>query len=339
MQQFIAQGTLQSGDSQDLTKWSNWTSLDPLIASIDPASGLATAGSNPGSATISASYSGVTGTAMLISSPVSSIVVNPASASIAKGTTQQFTALGTLVNSAEQDLTPWATWLSSDTTVAMFSTAGTKGLVTSVNTGTTVITATYSVISTSATLTVTPATLTSLRTTPVSTAIPLGKTQQFVATGTFSDTSTQDLTPLVDWRSSDPTVASISPLGLATSLAIGTTDITASGLGITSNTATLKINLAALESIIVAPISWNVVRSSNPSLTRQFYATGEFSDGSLQDITTSVTWASSNIDIVTISNISGSQGLATVISNGTTTITASFPNVPVKNVVTVTVQN
>ncbi len=341
MQQFTALGTLQSGDSQNLTAWANWSSSDTSIAFINPAPGLATAApGGSGSAIISAVYAGITGTANLISSPVISIVVSPASASIAKGTTQQFTASGTLVNSAEQDLTTWATWLSSDTSVATFNTAGTKGLLTSVNTGTTVIIATYnSVISTSATLTVTQATLDSLSITPANTAIPLGKTQQFVAAGTFSDKSTQDLTAFVDWLSSAPTVASISSSGLATSLTIGTTNITASSFGKVSNIATLKVNPATLESIMVAPVSWSVVRSSNPALTRQFFATGEFTDGSLQDLTTSVTWASLNSDSVTISNIVGSQGLATVISNGTTTITATLPGVPTKNAATVTVQN
>lgn len=323
VQQFAALGTLESGNSQDLTKWANWTSSDTTIASIDPVSGLATAGTISGSAIISAFYTGVTGTADLISSPVISIMVTPASASIANGTMQQFTASGTLANNTAQNLTSSATWSSSDTGVATVSnTVGKKGLVTSQNIGTTNITATYnSVNSPSATLSVTPAILTSLSVTPVNTAIPLGKTKQFNATGTFSDNSTQDLTSFVDWHSSAPAVASISASGLATSVSTGSTNITASISGKTSNIATLLVNPAALVSIIVAPISANITIQQ----TKQFYATGVHTDGSLNDLTTSVTWASSNKEIATIDN----KGLATALSStGTTTITASFPGVP-----------
>jgi hypothetical protein len=342
-QQFTARGTLESGYSQDLTNWVIWTSSDSNIASMGTTSGLATAGDVSGSAIIKAIYTGVSGTANLISSPVISIMVSPASASIAKGTTQQFTASGTLANNATQDLTSSATWLSSNTGIAKVSnTVGTKGLVTSQETGTAFITATYNLVSSpSATLSVTPAIITLLSITPVTTAIPLGKTQQYIAMGTFSDSSTQDLTSSVSWLSTVPSVASISQSGLAKPLATGTTKISATSFDktMTSNTATLSVNPAVLESILVTPVSWEVFLSTTPLLTKQFSATGELTDGSLQDLTTSVTWSSLNSNIVTISNLEGSQGLATVQSLGTTTITASFPGVSVRNAATVTVQN
>ena len=50
---------------------------------------------------------------------------------------------------------------------------------------------------------------------------------------------------------------------------------------------------------------------------------GTFSDGSKQDITSSVTWSSTNPSVATISNTSGSNGLATSAGNGSTTIGAS----------------
>lgn len=75
----------------------------------------------------------------------------------------------------------------------------------------------------------------------------------------------------------------------------------------------------ALSSIAVTP--------ANPSVTagtsQQFGATGTFSDGSTQDVTTAVTWASSNSAVATISNTSGSNGLAATSSAGSTTIKAT----------------
>jgi hypothetical protein len=65
----------------------------------------------------------------------------------------------------------------------------------------------------------------------------------------------------------------------------------------------------------------------SPGSTQQFMAMGSFSDGTTQDVTTQVTWASANSAIATISNAPGSQGLATGVSVGTTTITATLGGV------------
>lgn len=43
-------------------------------------------------------------------------------------------------------------------------------------------------------------------------------TQQFTATGKYSDNSTQDLTSTVTWSSSDNTIATISATGLASAV-------------------------------------------------------------------------------------------------------------------------
>jgi uncharacterized repeat protein (TIGR03803 family) len=55
----------------------------------------------------------------------------------------------------------------------------------------------------------------------------------------------------------------------------------------------------------------------------QFHAVGSYSDGSTSDMTAAVTWNSTTASVATISNASGSQGLATNLANGSTTITAS----------------
>jgi hypothetical protein len=49
-----------------------------------------------------------------------------------------------------------------------------------------------------------------------------------------------------------------------------------------------------------------------------------FADGSQQDLTGAVTWTSSTSSIATISNASGSLGLATALGAGTATISAVF---------------
>jgi len=152
-------------------------------------------------------------------------------------------------------------------------------------------------------------TLLSITVSPSNPDIVLGSTQQFTATGTFSDNTTQDITTSVTWSSSDVSIATISNApgsqGLATSLASGSTLITATSGNISaSTTLTIKAELVSIE---VTP-TYPVVTFG---ATIQFTATGTFSDKTTQDITTSVTWSSSDTSIATISNAAGSQGVAT----------------------------
>lgn len=76
---------------------------------------------------------------------------------------------------------------------------------------------------------------------------------------------------------------------------------------------------ATLSSITVTPLTQSIPAGS----TLQFTATGHYSDGSTQDITTTVTWSSSDTSIATISNVAGTNGLATGVARGSATIEAT----------------
>jgi uncharacterized protein YjdB len=257
-----------------------------------------------------------------------SIEVTPANPSIALGTDQQFRATGVFSDNSTQDLTEAVTWSSSDASVASVSdTEGSKGLASSHAVGTTTITATSGDVTKSTVLTVTSAVLLSIEVTPANPSIALGTDQQFKATGVFSDNSTQDLTKSATWSSSDTSVAYVSNIegseGLATSFMAGTTTITAAYGGLQKST-TLTVKPASLVSITVTPEN-PLVRFGT---TIQFTATGHYADNSMQDITTLVTWSSSDTSVATISNAEGSKGLATTDHlKGTTIITATYSNV------------
>src|SRR5262245_41212124 len=72
-----------------------------------------------------------------------------------------------------------------------------------------------------------PVTLQSIAVTPANPSIAKGATQQFTATGTFSDNSKQDLTNQVTWASATTSVATITSSGLATGVGTGTSTISA----------------------------------------------------------------------------------------------------------------
>jgi NADH:ubiquinone oxidoreductase subunit K len=71
-------------------------------------------------------------------------------------------------------------------------------------------------------------------------------TQQFTATGTFSNGAKGDITSQVIWASSDTAVATISASGLATGVISGdvsaTTNIAATWEGVTSSVVVLTVD-------------------------------------------------------------------------------------------------
>jgi len=100
-----------------------------------------------------------------------------------------------------------------------------------------------------------PSSLTSLTVSPLNPSIPVGGTQAFMATGTFSGSITLDVTKLVSWSSSSTTIASISNTspnqGVATGKATGTATIMAALNGL-SNSTTLSVGGAK----IAPTITW-----------------------------------------------------------------------------------
>lgn len=182
-----------------------------------------------------------------------------------------------------------------------------------------------SMTSSQAVLTVNAAgvTLKSIAVTPASPSIVAGNTQQFTATGTYSDNSTKNITTSVTWKSSNTAFATIgAATGLATGVAAGTTQITATQGSIVSPNDPLTVTapVVTLRSIAVTPVSPSISIGN----TLQFTATGTYSDNSTKNITTSVTWASSNPLFATIV---AATGLATGVAAGTTEITAALGSV------------
>ena len=173
----------------------------------------------------------------------------------------------------------------------------------------------------------TPSGLVSIAITPASTVLVAGQTQQFIATGTFSDASTQTLQSVI-WNSSNPSVAVVSNYpgntGIVTAASAGSATLTAAAGNVIGSTS---VSVGALVSLSIQP--------SNPYVgvesTIQFTATGTFSDGSTNNLTNSVTWSSSNAAVVSILNGGVAEGLAT----GSATITASISGTSATTSVTV----
>ena len=166
------------------------------------------------------------------------------------------------------------------------------------------------------------ATLVSISVTPYSPAnLAVGSTQRFVATGIYSDGTTPTITSQVTWTSSNSSIAGIAT-GLATGVAVGSTSITASESGITSPSVTLTVITSAsgLSSIAVTP-AFPADLGVGASLP--LVALGTYADGTTADITSKVTWVSSNTAVAAVF----ANGAVSGEGSGTANITAALSGV------------
>ena len=96
-----------------------------------------------------------------------------------------------------------------------------------------------------------PPSLTSVSVTPANPTILNGTSQQFTATGKYSDGSTQNLTASVVWSSLDENVATITAGGLVTAMGSGTSTIEAASNSISgSTTLTATSSLSAVPEVV-----------------------------------------------------------------------------------------
>ena len=327
-EQMKATGTYSDGTTKDLTSSAAWSSSNSAVGSVS-ASGVLSAKAS-GACSVVATISGVSGSFGLTIAPsLVSIAITPSTASIAPQTTQQFIATGTYSDGSKQNLTGSVNWTSSSTAVATISnSAPTQGLVLGLAAGATTITVTSGSLSAAASVSVSSASATSISISPVNFTMPLGLAQQFTATASFSDGTTQNVTDVVAWDSSQTGIASISTSGLATARNLGTTSISAVFQSLTSSTS-LTVNASNLTSLSIQPANAVIAQGTNI----QFKAIGTFNDGSTRGVTYQSAWSSSDISVLAIG---ASNGLGFGVAPGTVTVTATLGSATASVTLTVT---
>lgn len=162
-------------------------------------------------------------------------------------------------------------------------------------------------------------TLVSIQIEPPTASKPAGLRQQYTALGTYNYGPNKDITAAVSWSSSNTATATVDAAGLAAALAAGTSQITAQLSGLSSNTATLTVIPAQLVSIEITPATATV----GEGLTQQYTAMGTYTAGPPQDLTGTAAWNSSDTAKASIN----AAGLATVLSTGSTNITAQLSGI------------
>ncbi|MHB8124017.1 MAG: Ig-like domain-containing protein, partial [Desulfitobacteriaceae bacterium] len=305
-QQFSAQLVYADRPSTDITNTATWLSSNTGVATIDTVIKGNVTGVGGGTSTITVTdpATNVCGTVTLTVLPTMSIT--PVTASISPGGYQQFSAQLVYADRPSTDITNTATWVSSNIGVA---TINSSGLATGVGGGTSTITVTDMVTGVSATtnLTVLP----NIIVTPASATISQGAEQQFSAQLAYADGTKTDITNAA-WVSSDPRVATIDASGKASGVGGGASTITVTDPATMISTS---VTLTVQPTLSITPDSATIHLLSTQQYSTYLY----YADGHSEPITGSrVTWTSSNSNIVSID----SNGLATGLAAGTSTVTA-----------------
>ena len=285
----------------------SWTSTNPTVAPVN-ASGVATA-ATLGFASIIAMSEGRADTSLVtvVSVPVATVTVTPATATIAVGGTGAFSA--TPRDSAGNVLTGRVvTW--SSTAPAVASVNG-SGVATGVSAGSASIIATSEGHADTAALTVIVVPVASVAVTPATATIAVAGTRAFTAT--LRDSAGGILTGrVVTWSSTAPAVASVNGSGVATGVAVGSTSIIATSEG-RADTAALSVIVVPVASVTVTPATATIVIAG----TRAFTATLRDSAGGVLTGRV-VIWTSTAPAIATVDG----SGLATGVAAGAASIIA-----------------
>lgn len=176
-----------------------------------------------------------------VDAKLTSVAINPATASVEISKTVQLTAVGGYDDGTSKKLTS-VSWTSSDSSVASVSTSG---LLQGVGAGTATITASYLDKTGTTTVMTTLRGVESIVVAPSSASIRAGETQAFNATAILNDGTSVDATDAVTWNSSNQDVAKIGSNGKAIGNSVSstqTTNITATSGDIVSNRVTLTVS-------------------------------------------------------------------------------------------------
>jgi uncharacterized protein YjdB/alpha-tubulin suppressor-like RCC1 family protein len=293
-----------------------WTSSNPAVASVSAAGVITAAGA--GTSTVTATSEGKSAnTSVQVTAPilVSSVVVSEAAVALLPGATRQLTA--TSLDASGGSLNRQIAWSSSNPAVAMVNGSG---LVTANAIGTASITAVSEGRSATVAVTVeaAPVPVASVAIVPASLSLAPGQSRQYTA-------SAQDSTGAVlagravTWTSSSPAVATVTPGGLVTALAAGTSNITATSEG-KSATSVLTVANAVqpVATVTITPGSAGLLPGQTIALT----ATPRDAAGG-QLTGRAVTWTSSAAAVATVT----SNGVVTGIAAGSARITANIEGV------------
>ncbi|MBL8953695.1 MAG: Ig-like domain-containing protein, partial [Myxococcaceae bacterium] len=212
-----------------------------------------------------------------------SLAITPATVTLGVPDTQQLTATGTYSDGSTRDVTPAATWSTSAMATATVTPAG---LVTAAADGMATLTAALDGKTATAVVTVSGPAVSKVEVTPAMISLGVGQAVPFVATATFADMTTRNVSAESTWSSSAMATATVSPAGTVTAVAPGMSTIEATFRGKKGSVMTTVSTKTVTKLVIFPP---HLVTANGQS--RQLEATATYSDGSTAPVTNAVTWS------------------------------------------------
>jgi uncharacterized protein YjdB len=253
-----------------------------------------------------------TATVNVLATPVATISISLASSTIAVG--QTTTATVTLLDASGAPLTgKTIAYQSSNSALA---TVNSNGVVTGVANGSVTISAISDGKIASAPLTIASLTASTIAISPTAPTAAVGQSAQLTAVVRDASGNILSNRP-VTWSSSDVSIATISPTGLVTTIAVGSTTITAIA-DQARTTATFTVTSVPVATVVASPSPLSLPAGGTATLT----ATALSSTGTTLTNRT-VTWSSLNPTVATVSN----TGVVTAIAAGSTGIKATIEGV------------
>jgi len=313
-----------SGDSTDVTADTVWVSSDSKVAIVTNAPdqrGLLL-GRGPGSALLTAQVDGIrVGVAVRVTAAGLERLDVHAPAAIVAWAPSNFVASAVLSDGTVQDVTRSVTWAPSDPSILRLrGTGADRGTARGVDAGTTdVLAHPVGGAPTSVHVSVTGGPPTSLAVLVPDGGVAVGTRPQARALARTAQGALVEVTALVEWTSSDPTLATVSSLvraGAITTLRSGTPTIAARFAGLTAG-APLKISADSLTQLTVTAPDGLTVGAVGFAT-----ATATLSSDGAQVLGDDAVWSSDDPAVLAVSNAPGLRGRLLAVGAGTTTLRA-----------------
>ena len=238
--QLLATGVYSDGNTSDITHLVSWQTNNSEACTVSNFKGRygLLNGIGAGNCTITARAGAVSTSSFfeVTTALLTAINIIPTEVSLALGTSLDLTAVGLYSDGSSQDITNVVTWQSDNIAVSLGDFNSDKIEMKGINVGKSFVTASFNDLRVSVSIDVTSAVLESIDISPVYSAIAMGSSKSLVATGYYSDGTSQVITDLVRWSSDDSSIATVSNensnVGLVTALRVGVINISAQMDGI-----------------------------------------------------------------------------------------------------------
>jgi len=328
---FSAWGIFSDGSKVDVSHQVTWSSSNNSIAAFQVQQAVSTneiisgllIPSDVGEATIRASLNNVSQTVnvKVYQANLESLHVDSSAISLIQGTSIQLSVSGIFTNGVVQDVSHLVDFRSDDETIVSTSDSG---VISGLNSGVTQLHLGYKDVFLNMSAEVSEAEIISIQVSHQTSDLATDTVTQLIATGIYNNNTHRDITENVLWASNDESILFVSNAsghkGFAYSLGLGNSEVSAS-IGSVSGSTIVTVSGKRLESISILSDGVSEIAAGNRTKIR---AVGNYSDGSVLDITKQVVWQSSTHKVCTISSSKKNAGQIKAKNPGECQITANL---------------